>query len=85
MKIYKTFLTLVVLCSAIISCSQKKLVSTQINFMQPYCGGARPTPEIIADAEKAKPLYEEVITKHEDSIHYVTSQKKYRKLRGDSI
>ena len=21
--------------------------------MQPYCGGARPTPEIIADAEKA--------------------------------
>jgi tetratricopeptide (TPR) repeat protein len=39
----------------------------------------------LNDAEKAKPLYEEVITKHEDSIHYVTSQKKYRKLRGDSI
>ncbi|MFY7740859.1 MAG: tetratricopeptide repeat protein [Flavobacterium sp.] len=39
----------------------------------------------LNDVEKAKPLYEEVITKHEDSIHYVTSQKKYRKLRGDSI
>jgi tetratricopeptide (TPR) repeat protein len=39
----------------------------------------------LNDIEKAKPLYEEVITKHEDSIHYVTSQKKYRKLRGDSI
>jgi len=39
----------------------------------------------LNDFEKAKPLYEEVITKHEDSIHYVTSQKKYRKLRGDSI
>jgi tetratricopeptide (TPR) repeat protein len=39
----------------------------------------------LNDVEQAKPLYEEVITKHEDSIHYVTSQKKYRKLRGDSI
>lgn len=39
----------------------------------------------LNDIEQAKPLYEEVITKHEDSIHYVTSQKKYRKLRGDSI
>ncbi|WP_298395417.1 tetratricopeptide repeat protein [Flavobacterium sp.] len=39
----------------------------------------------LNDSEKAKPLYEEVITKHEDSIFYVTSQKKYRKLRGDSI
>ncbi|MFY8181190.1 MAG: tetratricopeptide repeat protein [Flavobacterium sp.] len=39
----------------------------------------------LNDIERAKPLYEEVITKHEDSIHYVTSQKKYRKLRGDSI
>lgn len=37
----------------------------------------------LNDAEKAKPLYEEIITKHEDSIYYVTSQKKYRKLRGD--
>lgn len=61
MKIYKTFLTLVVLCSAMISCSQKKLVITQINFMQPYCGGARPTPEIIADAEKAKPYANKTI------------------------
>jgi tetratricopeptide (TPR) repeat protein len=39
----------------------------------------------LNDVEKAQPLYEEVITKHEDSIYYVTSQKKYRKLRGDSI
>ena len=37
----------------------------------------------LNDAEKAKPLYEEIITKHEDSIYYVTAQKKYRKLRGD--
>ena len=37
----------------------------------------------LKDSEKAKPLYEELITKHEDSIYYVTAQKKYRQLRGD--
>jgi tetratricopeptide (TPR) repeat protein len=37
----------------------------------------------LNDFEVAKPLYEEIITKHEDSIYYVTAQKKYRKLRGD--
>ena len=35
------------------------------------------------EIDKAQPLYEELITKHEDSIYYVTAQKKYRKLRGD--
>lgn len=37
----------------------------------------------LKDSEKAKPLYEEIITKHPDSIYYVTAQKKYRQLRGD--
>jgi len=34
--------------------------------------------------EKAKPLYEEMIFKHEDSIYFVDSRNKYRKLRGDT-
>lgn len=55
MKVSKKNLLFVIIGSALFSCSQKKLVSTQINFMQPYCGGARPTPEIQADAQKAKP------------------------------
>ncbi len=38
----------------------------------------------LSDAEKAKPLYEEVIFKHEDSIYFVDSRNKYRKLRGDT-
>jgi len=38
----------------------------------------------LKDAEKAKPLYEEMIFKHEDSIYYVDSRNKYRKLRGDT-
>lgn len=38
----------------------------------------------LNDAEKAKPLYEEIIFKHEDSIYFVDSRNKYRKLRGDT-
>jgi tetratricopeptide (TPR) repeat protein len=38
----------------------------------------------LNDSEKAKLLYEEMIFKHEDSIYYVDSRNKYRKLRGDT-
>jgi len=38
----------------------------------------------LKDSEKAKLLYEEMIFKHEDSIYYVDSRNKYRKLRGDT-
>ena len=38
----------------------------------------------LSDVEKAKPLYEEIIFKHEDSIFFVDSRNKYRKLRGDT-
>ena len=38
----------------------------------------------LNDSEKAKPLYEEIIFKHEDSIYFVDSRNKYRKLRGDT-
>jgi len=38
----------------------------------------------LKDLEKAKLLYEEMLTKHEDSIFYVDSRNKYRKLRGDT-
>lgn len=40
---------------------QKKLHTIKISCMRPYCGGARPTPEIIADAEKIKPYNNEKI------------------------
>jgi tetratricopeptide (TPR) repeat protein len=40
--------------------------------------------EQLHDAEKAKPLYEEMIFHHEDSIYFVDSRNKYRKLRGDT-
>lgn len=33
--------------------------------------------------EKAKPLYEQLIFNHQDSIYFVEARKEYRKLRGD--
>jgi len=38
----------------------------------------------LNDSEKAKPLYEAIIFHHEDSIYFVDSRNKYRKLRGDT-
>ena len=35
--------------------------------------------------EKAKPLYEEIIFNHQDSIYFVEARKKFRMLRGDAI
>lgn len=55
MKIFRKILLFFIALFVLSSCSQKKLVSTQINFMQPYCGGARPTPEIIKESEKPHP------------------------------
>lgn len=39
----------------------------------------------LAEPEKAKPLYEQIIFSHEDSIYAVEARKKFRLLRGDAI
>ncbi|MGJ8591703.1 MAG: tetratricopeptide repeat protein [Aquaticitalea sp.] len=39
----------------------------------------------LAEPEKAKDLYEQVIFHHEDSIYSVEARKKFRMLRGDAI
>jgi len=39
----------------------------------------------LAEPEKAKPLYEEIIFNHQDSIYFVEARKKFRMLRGDAI
>lgn len=61
MKVFSKILLLFAIFFVLLSCSQKKLVSTQINFMQPYCGGARPTPEIIKESEQPKPYANKTI------------------------
>ena len=39
----------------------------------------------LGEPEKAKPLYEQIIFTHEDSIYSVEARKKFRMLRGDAI
>jgi len=39
----------------------------------------------LAQPEKAKFLYEQIIFNHEDSIYFVEARKKYRALRGDNL
>jgi hypothetical protein len=36
--------------------AQKFNVQLKFVFKQPYCGGAKPSPEILAEAEKERPL-----------------------------
>src|SRR5690606_32798441 len=40
---------------------------------------------ILAQPEKAKVLYEQIIFNHQDSIYSVEARKKFRMLRGDAI
>ncbi|MGB1307342.1 MAG: tetratricopeptide repeat protein [Oceanihabitans sp.] len=39
----------------------------------------------LAQPEKAKEFYEQIIFNYQDSIYYVEARKKYRMLRGDAI
>lgn len=35
--------------------AQKKNIVLELSYYEPYCGGARPTEEILAEAQKPKP------------------------------
>jgi hypothetical protein len=50
-------------CATLLSaaCAQKKTISSKITCIQPYCGGARPTPQMEADAQKPKPYASKMI------------------------
>lgn len=43
------------LTMALTTCAQKKVVTITVNFTRPYCGGARPTPEMIKAASEPRP------------------------------
>ena len=42
------FIALILICITVNA--QKKLINIPFTYIQPYCGGARPSPEIIAEA-----------------------------------
>lgn len=43
------------------SCQSKKSLTLKIEYLQPYCGGARPTPEMEKDAQTPKPFANKMI------------------------
>lgn len=43
------------------ACSQKKMQKIKISCVKPYCGGARPSPEMLAEAEKVRPYVERTV------------------------
>lgn len=48
---------ILLLCSLflITSCKSQIPVSFNVTYTQPYCGGAKPTPEIIEESNQSKP------------------------------
>ncbi|MBA3662693.1 MAG: hypothetical protein H0W61_00595 [Bacteroidetes bacterium] len=43
------------------ACSQKKMHKIKVSCIQPYCGGARPSPEMVADGEKIRAYVEKTV------------------------
>ncbi len=41
--------------------------------------------EDISDLEKAKKLYEDLLTKYPGSLYTVEARKRFRKMRGDTL
>jgi hypothetical protein len=60
---YRLKLTLVciILCNVFAGFSQKKNITINLTYYQPYCGGARPTKEIEAEAAKSKPYANKMV------------------------
>jgi hypothetical protein len=54
MKFSLHFLVFFLLIAAS-ACSQKKMHKIKISYVRPYCGGARPSAEMLAEAEKPRP------------------------------
>jgi hypothetical protein len=51
--LFKTSFTFLILL-VFNACAQKRNLMVKVTYIQPYCGGARPTPEMEADATKEK-------------------------------
>jgi hypothetical protein len=49
---FKLLIAFLFLC--LFSYSQKKKVTAKITYREPYCGGARPTEEMVAESQKQK-------------------------------
>jgi hypothetical protein len=50
----KTLLLFCCVVSVLAGCAQKQ-IKLSYTFIQPYCGGARPSPEMLEEARKKRP------------------------------
>lgn len=57
----KTTSVLLLLLSSFFCLSQKRSICLAITYIEPYCGGARPTKEMEEEAKKAKPYIKKSI------------------------
>ena len=55
MRNFRIFSLLVFFFTAFTSNAQVRVIRDTLFYIQPYCGGARPTPEIEAESRKPKP------------------------------
>lgn len=55
MRINNQSFSVLILLLVFSACAQKKTFSTKVTCIQPYCGGARPTAEMEANAREPKP------------------------------
>jgi hypothetical protein len=60
MKKHLLTIPLLLICALSASC-QKKLQTIKISQINPYCGGAAPTPEMEAEARKARPYKNQTV------------------------
>ena len=61
MKYFSSILFLSLLTFSFNSFAQTKELSQKLTFIQPYCGGARPTAQMEEDAKKPKPYAHKTI------------------------
>ena len=59
--LFKTLMALSFCLTTVVVYAQKKTITLPITFMQPYCGGARPSKEIEADALMPKVYANKVV------------------------
>jgi hypothetical protein len=57
--------------------AQTKRVSISLEYLQPYCGGARPTPEMEAESHTPKPL-------PNATVILIDSKNKAKKVKSNS-
>ena len=72
----KKSIFLILMLTVLLGCAQKRMIRYQVTQTQPYCGGARPTPDMEKDAHLAKPYMRKTLI-------YISSKGKVDSVKTD--